>query len=79
MMKNEFLAIVRRFDLTTESSDLLAFLSEQYPALRDQMTEAEAGWVSDRASTASMTMALHGDSQGSVSPVTASHHRVVAG
>jgi hypothetical protein len=79
MMKNEFLAIVRRFDLITESSELLAFLSEHYPALRDQMKEAEAGWVSDRASTASMTMALHGDSQGSVSPVTASHHRVVAG
>jgi hypothetical protein len=79
MMKDEFLAIVRRFDLITESSELLAFLSEHYPALRDQMTEAEDGWVSDRASTASMTMALHGDSQGSVSPVTASHNRVVAG
>jgi len=61
MMKDEFFATVRRFDLITESNDLLAFLNERYPALRDQMTEAEAEWVGDWASTASMTVALQRD------------------
>jgi len=78
MTKDEFLARMQRFDLMTESGNLLAFLDERYPALRDQMTEAEAGWVSDRASTASMTVALQGDSHAHSSPTSASHHRAIA-
>lgn len=78
MIKDEFLATVRRFDLITESSDLLAFLNERYPALRDQMTEAEAEWVSDRASTASMTVALQRDVLARAPTAMASPHRTVA-
>ncbi len=78
MIKDEFLATVRRFDLITESSDLLAFLNERYPALRDQMTAAEAEWVSDRASTASMTVALQRDALVRAPTVMAPPHRTVA-
>lgn len=69
---------MRRFDLVTESRDLLAFLNEHYAVVRDQMTEAEAEWVNDRGSTAAMTIALQSDSQGSMPPVATTHHRAVA-
>lgn len=77
MTKDEFLAGVQRFDLITESRDLLAFLDAQYPAFRDQMTEAEALWVSDRASTASMTAALQRDMHVRA-PTATAHRRTVA-
>jgi len=58
MTKDVFLDRVEHFDPVTESADLLAFLDREYPLFRGALTDTEHTWVGDRASTASMTVAL---------------------
>lgn len=61
MTKNEFLDRIECFDLATQSAELLAFVAQEAPHFRDFLTPDEATWVSDQASTASMTLGLQHD------------------
>ncbi|MGI8689762.1 MAG: hypothetical protein ACR2M3_14395 [Thermomicrobiales bacterium] len=69
MTKEAFLDRVEHFDPVTESADLLAFLDRPYPLFRGALTDTEHAWIGDRASTASMTVALQTDTRTSPMPM----------
>jgi len=73
MTKDEFIDRIERFDLATQSAELLAFLTQEGPHFRDLLTRDEATWIADQASTASMTLGLQQDEA-----ITARRGRTVA-